>query len=287
MGETFTTIHTSCTDGVLTITLNRPERYNAFNDTMSLELGAALRAAQRDATVRCLVLTGAGKAFCSGQDLQEVQALYASSAPASVPPAAAAQPVATAPPGAAGPDFGTRLRQKYNPIINRLRTIDKPVVAAVNGVAAGAGASFAFACDLRICARSASFVMSFVNVGLVPDSGATLTLLQHVGYSRAVELCLLGERLSAEEALRWNLVNRVVEDGQLAAATQELAARLAALPTRAIGLTKRALNRAWTADLDDQLEWEAFLQQTAGQTLDHREGVAAFLEKRQARFVGR
>lgn len=287
MGEAFTTIQTSSADGVLTITLNRPERYNAFNETMSIELGAALRAAQRDAGVRCLVLTGAGKAFCSGQDLQEVQQLYAPTAPAQTSPSAPPQPAAPPPQGAGGPDFGTHLRQKYNPLITRLRSIDKPVVAAVNGVAAGAGASFAFACDLRICARSASFVMSFVNVGLVPDSGATFTLLQHVGYSRAAELCLLGERLSAEEALRWNLVNRVVDDGQLAATTHELATRLAALPTKAIGLTKRALNRAWTADLDDQLEWEAFLQQTAGQTVDHREGVAAFLEKRPPRFVGR
>jgi 2-(1,2-epoxy-1,2-dihydrophenyl)acetyl-CoA isomerase len=298
MADAFTTIQTNTADGVLTITLNRPERYNAFNDAMSIELGAALRAAQRDEAVRCLVLTGAGKAFCSGQDLQEVQQFYEPSAGAAgqSPAAAAAH---TGPAGtpakqagggtgeARGLDFGARLRQKYNPIITRLRTIEKPVVAAVNGVAAGAGASFAFACDLRICARSARFVMSFVNVGLAPDSGATLTLLQHVGYARAAELCFLGERLSAEEALRWNLVNRVVDDEQLAADAQELAARLAALPTRAIGLTKRALNHAWAAELEDQLEWEAFLQQAAGQTADHREGVAAFLEKRKPKFLGR
>lgn len=290
MANAFTTIQTRSADGVLTITLNRPERYNAFNDAMSIELGAALRAAQRDDAVRCLVLTGAGKAFCSGQDLQEVQQLYESSAGAATHPpetAAGQGQGAGRTADTSGPDFGARLRQKYNPIITRLRTIEKPVVAAVNGVAAGAGASFAFACDLRICARGASFVMSFINVGLVPDSGATLTLLQHVGYARAAELCLLGERLTAEEALRWNLVNRVVDDGELAAATQELAARLAALPTKAIGLTKRALNHAWTAELEDQLEWEAFLQQAAGQTADHREGVAAFLEKRKPKFAGR
>lgn len=269
MSTTFTTIRTEAAEGVLTITLNRPEVYNAFNAQMGIELGAALRSAQRDDAVRCIVLTGAGKAFCSGQDLQDIRDRYGTT------------------PGSKPLDFGGHLRQNYNPIIQRLRTIEKPVVAAVNGVAAGAGASFAFACDLRVCARSATFVMAFVHVGLVPDSGATLTLLQHVGYGRAAELCFLGEKLLAEEALRYNLVNRVVDDDKLAEATRELATRLAALPTRAIGLTKRALARAWRAELEDQLEYEAFVQQTAGNTADHREGVLAFLEKRKPRFTGR
>ncbi|TWT41028.1 1,2-epoxyphenylacetyl-CoA isomerase [Phycisphaerae bacterium RAS1] len=265
----YSTILASSSDGVLTITLNRPEALNAFNEQMSVELAAALRAAQRDDTVRCVVLTGAGRAFCSGQDLAEIRSRY------------------SADPAAAKLDFGAHLRNKYNPLITRIRSLEKPVVAAVNGVAAGAGASFAFACDLRIAARGASFVMAFVHVGLVPDSGATQTLLQHVGYGRAAELCFLGEKLPAEEAHKVGLVNRVVDDAVLPDAAAELARKLAALPTRAIGLTKRALNRAWAATLEDQLEYEAYLQATAGATTDHREGVLAFLEKRKPRFEGR
>lgn len=268
MNSAFTTILVDQSDGVMTITLNRPDSMNAFNEAMSVELAAALKAAQRDDAVRCLVLTGAGRAFCSGQDLAEIRGRYAES-------------------GTARLDFAGHLRQKFNPIVSKLRTIEKPTVAAINGAAAGAGASFALACDLRICARSSYLMLAFVHVGLIPDSGATSTLVQHAGYARAAELCMLGEKLPAEEALRYNLVNRVVDDGQLAAAVKELSTRLASMPTRAIGLTKRALNRAWTADLDEQLEYEAFLQQTAGMTADHREGVTAFLEKRKARFLGR
>lgn len=268
MSTTFGTIQTATDAGVLTITLNRPDSYNAFNEAMAIELGAALRAAAREDSVRCVVLTGAGKAFCSGQDLAEIKGRYAGQ-------------------GSQKLDFGAHLRQKFNPIVSRLRSMEKPVVAAVNGVAAGAGASFALACDLRICARSAYFLMAFVHVGLVPDSGATQTLAQSVGYARAAELCMLGEKLPAEEAQRWGLVNRVVDDGELAAAAAEVARKLAAMPTRALGLTKRALNRAWTVDFEDQLEYEAFLQQTAGHTDDHREGVLAFLEKRKPAFTGR
>jgi 2-(1,2-epoxy-1,2-dihydrophenyl)acetyl-CoA isomerase len=269
MSGQFTTIAVDQADGVLSITLNRPESLNAFNDAMSVELATALKLAERDDAVRCVLLTGAGRAFCSGQDLQDVKARYAD-------------------PKAAGAlDFAAHLRQKYNPIVAKLRSLEKPVVAAVNGVAAGAGASFAFACDLRIAARGASFVLAFVHVGLIPDSAATLTLVQHVGYSKAAELCFLGEKFSAEEAHKHGLVNRIVEDPELPAAAGELARRLAGMPTRAIGLTKRALQRAWTATLDDQLEYEAFLQDTAGRTADHREGVAAFVEKRKAKFVGR
>lgn len=268
MGTNFATIQVGAEAGVMTITLNRPEFYNAFNETMSAELGAALKTAERDAAIRCILLTGAGKAFCSGQDLQEIQARYASPDPH--------QKL----------DFAAHLRHKYNPIVTRLRTIEKPVVAAVNGVAAGAGASFAFACDLRVAARSAVFVMAFVNVGLVPDSASTQTLIQSVGYARAAELCFLGEKLGAEEAQRSGLINRVVDDEKLPDAARDLARKLASLPTRAIGLTKRALNKAWNATLEDQLEYEAFCQQTAGNTADHREGVTAFLEKRKPVFKG-
>lgn len=268
VATSFSTIQVASKGGVLTITFNRPDSLNALNEQMSIELVAALRSAQRDENVRCVVLTGAGPAFCSGQDLRVAQEHFAQSG------------------GEAGLDFGALLRQKYNPVATRIRALEKPVVASVNGGAAGAGASFALACDLRICARSAYFLMAFVQVGLIPDVGATLTLLQHVGYARAAEMCLLGEKLSAEGALACGLVNRVVDDDRLAATTGEVAARLASLPTRAIGLTKRALYRAWTATLDDQLEYEAFLQHTAGRTADHREGVQAFVEKRQPKFAG-
>lgn len=268
MSSQFATLIVDQSDGVMTITLNRPDAMNAFNEPMSVELAAALKTAQRDDAVRCLVLTGAGRAFCSGQDLAEIRSRYTDS-------------------GSAKLDFASHLRQKFNPIVAKLRTLEKPTVASINGAAAGAGASFALACDLRICARSSYLMLAFVHVGLIPDSGATSTLVQHAGYARAAELCMLGEKLPAEEAARYNLVNRVVDDEQLASATRELALRLASMPTRAIGLTKRALNRAWTSDFEDQLEYEALLQQTAGQTADHREGVMAFLEKRKARFQGR
>jgi 2-(1,2-epoxy-1,2-dihydrophenyl)acetyl-CoA isomerase len=269
MATSFSTIRVAAAGGVLTITLDRPDSLNALNEQMSVELSAALRSAERDKLLRCVVITGAGRAFCSGQDLQFVHERL------------------TASDDSAGVDFGTLLRQRYNPISSRIRTLEKPVIAGVNGVAAGAGASLAFACDVCICARSAAFLMAFVRVGLVPDMGATLTLLRHVGHARAAELCFLGEQLPADEALRCGLVNRVVDDERFEAAVNELAARLAKLPTRAIGLTKRALNRAWTATLDDQLEYEAFLQDTASKTADYREGVAAFIEKREPKFEGK
>jgi len=265
-----TTISTTQADGVLTITLNRPDVLNACTTTMGVELGAVLRAAQRDDAVRCVLLTGAGRAFCAGQDLKEFEALRrgADGAPVDL-------------------DLGTHLRQNYNPVVLRLRSLEKPVVAAVNGAAAGAGASFALAADLRICAREAYFMMAFVHLGLVPDVAATLTLVQHVGYARAAAMCFLGERLSAEDALRAGLVYQVVPEAELAGAAMELARRLAALPTRAIGLTKRALTRSWTATLDEQIEYEAFLQDAAGRTDDFREGLTAFLAKRSPRFTGR
>lgn len=269
MGKDFSTIRVAAGDGVLTITLSRPDLLNALNEQMAIELAAALRTAQRDDGVRCVVLTGAGRAFCSGQDLRAVQERYSEAA------------------GDSGLDFGALLRQKYNPVVTRIRTLEKPVVACVNGPAVGAGASLALACDLRICARSAYFKMAFIHIGLAPDSGATLTLVQHVGYARAAELCFLGQKLPAEEALQYGLVNRVVDDEVLPATTREIATNLAALPTRGIGLTKRALNHAWTVTLEDQLEYEAFLQSTAGKTADHREGILAFFEKRAAAFEGK
>ena len=264
----FATVQTAVEDGVLTITLNRPDSLNALNETLGADLKAALDLAEHDEQVRCVVLTGAGRAFCAGQDLRELDAHR------------------DAQTGEPTTDFVALLKQRYNPIIMRIQALEKPVIAAVNGVAAGAGFSLALAADLRIAARGASFLMAFIHLGLVPDCAATLTIVQQVGYTRAVELCFLGEPLPAEEALRWGLINRVVADEELMVVTRQFAGRLAALPTKAIGLTKRALQRAWTATLDEQLDYEALIQAAASHTADYREGLDAFLAKRKPRFGG-
>jgi 2-(1,2-epoxy-1,2-dihydrophenyl)acetyl-CoA isomerase len=251
--------------GVRTLTLNRPDVLNAFNDDLLAALGKAVRDAEKDKTVRCLVITGAGRGFSAGQDLADVSARYKSDSPT---------------------ELGAHLRERYNPIISKIRTLEKPVIASVNGVAAGAGCSLALACDMRIAAESASFIEAFINVGLVPDSGSTFMLPRLVGVARAMELAVTGRKVKADEALQIGLVNCVVPDAELAIETMKLAQQLAALPTRAIGLTKRAINAAWSNDLDSQLDYEAMLQTTAGQTRDHREGIAAFLEKRRPNFTG-
>ncbi len=251
---------------VRTLRMNRPDVLNAFNDELLSTLGKQVKAAAKDDSVRCLVITGAGRAFCAGQDLETVKQRMS-------------DPQA--------PELGQHLRKLYNPMIMAIRTVEKPVIAGVNGVAAGAGCSLALACDLRIAAASAGFIEAFINVGLVPDSGSTFTLPRLVGMARAMDIAFTGRKVGAEEALRIGLVNQVVPDDQLPTATAKLAAKLAAMPTRGIGLTKRAFNRSWTADLADQLEYEALLQTTAGRTEDHREGVAAFLEKRTPTFQGR
>lgn len=250
---------------VRVLTLNRPDVLNACNLALLTELGKAIRDAERDAGVRCLVLTGAGRGFSAGQDLADVAERYQSS-----------QPI----------ELGAHLRRNYHGTIVKIRTMEKPVVAAVNGVAAGAGCSLALACDVRVAAESASFIEAFVNVGLVPDSGSTFMLPRLIGLSRALEMAITGRKVKADEALRIGLVNQVVADGELLNETLKLAAKLAELPPRAIGLTKRAMNAAWCNDLETQLEYEAQLQTTAGQTGDHREGVTAFLEKRTPKFTG-
>ena len=250
---------------VRTLTLNRPDSLNAFNSDLLSALGKAVRDAEKDKSVRCVVITGAGRAFASGQDLAEVSDRYKSDKPI---------------------ELGRHLRDLYNPMISKLRTLEKPVIASVNGVAAGAGMSLALACDLRIAAESASFIQAFIHVGVVPDSGSTFMLPRLVGLSRAMELAITGRKVKAADALQLGLVNQVAPDADLAAETKKLAQRLAELPTRAIGLTKRAINAAWTNGLDAQLDYEAQLQTTAGQTRDHREGVAAFLEKRPPKFTG-
>jgi 2-(1,2-epoxy-1,2-dihydrophenyl)acetyl-CoA isomerase len=245
--------------GVLTITLNRPDVLNAFNTAMHRGLAAALRDA-RAADVRAVVLTGAGRGFCVGQDLTEFREA----------------------PG----DIGARLRENYHPNVLALRTLEKPVVAAVNGAAAGAGLSIACACDLRIAADSASFIPAFINIGLIPDSGSSYFVSRILGPARAFEWLTSGRKLTAAEAHAWGLVSEVVETDALAAQARELATRMSAMPTRGIGMTKRLLDNALTASLEEQLEREAQLQTAATQTEDFREGVAAFLEKRPPRFRG-
>ncbi len=260
----YETILSETVDGVLTLTLNRPDVLNAVTDTMLAELQDALRSAERNAAVRCIVLTGAGRGFCAGQDLNARSA------------AADGRRVSV----------GEHLRHGYNPLVQRIRGIEKPVIAAVNGVAAGAGANLALACDLRIASETASFVQAFVKIGLVPDSGGTVFLPMLVGYAKAAELAFTGDRIGAEESLRLGLVNQVVPAAALMQTTHALATRLAALPTRAIGLTKRAFNRAMMPNLDAILDYEADMQELASRTTDHTEGVAAFLEKRVPTFTG-
>jgi 2-(1,2-epoxy-1,2-dihydrophenyl)acetyl-CoA isomerase len=245
---------------VQTITLNRPDVLNAFNAEMHRALAGALKEA-RSADVRAVVVTGAGRGFCVGQDLTEFREA----------------------PG----DIGERLRGNYHPNIVAIRRLEKPVIAAVNGAAAGAGLSLACACDIRLAADSATFVPAFINIGLVPDSGGTFFVRRLLGYPRAFEWLASGRRLSAVEAHAWGLVSEVVEAEALAGRAAEVAAELAAMPTRGIGMTKRLLDHAETATLEEQLEREAQLQSAATQSEDFREGVAAFLEKRPPRFAGR
>ena len=253
-------VETTRDGDVLTITLNRPDVLNAFNGAMHAALGRALEEA-RDREVRAVVVTGAGRGFSVGQDLTEFRE-------------------------EAG-DIGGRLRGTYHPNVLALRALEKPVIAAVNGPAAGAGLSFACACDLRVASDSATFVPAFINIGLIPDTGGSYFVSRLLGYARAFEWLASGRRLSAAEAHAWGLVSEVVEHDRLAARAAELAASLAAMPTRGIALTKRLLDRAPTVTLDEQLEWEAQLQVAATQTEDFTEGLVAFLEKREPRFRGR
>jgi 2-(1,2-epoxy-1,2-dihydrophenyl)acetyl-CoA isomerase len=247
-------------DGVATVTLNRPDALNALNRDLKEGLAAAIRSVGRDRGVRAVVLTGAGRAFCAGQDLREH----------------AANAAATA----------DEIRTAFNPLVLGLRRLEKPVIAAINGVAAGAGVSLALAADLRIAAEEASFVLGFGRIGLVPDTGATWLLPRLVGPARAAELTMLGDPVPAREAERIGVVNRVVPAADLATEARALALRLAASAPRALALTKRALNRSLEVGLEEALEYEAALQGLAANTADHAEGLAAFREKRPPRFTG-
>jgi 2-(1,2-epoxy-1,2-dihydrophenyl)acetyl-CoA isomerase len=270
----YETILCDAADGVTTITLHRPEKYNAFNEQMIAETMDAVKAAARDETIRAIVLTGAGKAFSSGQDLHEMQAV-----------------VQTGHQNGNHQTIGEHLRRGYNVLVTLLRTTEKPIIAAINGVAVGAGSSIALACDLRICSEQGAFVFAaFVNIGLIPDAGATFLLPRLVGMSRAFELAILANsqsRIDAHKALEFGLVTSVVPADKLMEEASALAHKLAQMPTRAIGLTKRALNRAWSNTLSESLELEAQLQSVAGSTHDFAEGVTAFIEKREPKFQGK
>jgi 2-(1,2-epoxy-1,2-dihydrophenyl)acetyl-CoA isomerase len=250
----------SVNEGVLTLTLNRPEVLNAITPPLLDELTAALREAAAVHAIRAVIITGTGRGFCSGQDLR-----------------AAARDE--------GLDVGAILRDHYAPAIRAIRSMDQPVIAAVNGVAAGAGFSLALACDLRLAAESATFVQAFVRIGLIPDLASTYFLPRLIGPARAAELTMLGETVDSARALQLGIVNRVVPDAELAAVASELAARLARGP-RSIGLTKRALAVSGENDLEAQLAVEERLQTEAAATADFAEGVSAFLEKRPATFTG-
>jgi 2-(1,2-epoxy-1,2-dihydrophenyl)acetyl-CoA isomerase len=265
MSEGYETVAFDVADGVATITLNRPEGLNAWNEQLGLDLREALGAAGEDGAVRAVVLTGAGRGFSSGADLRGGFSLTP----------------------AGKPDLYSRLREVYNPVILGARELAKPIVAAVNGGAVGVGASLALACDLIVAGESAYFLLAFANIGLSIDGGASELLAGRVGFTRAAELALLAGRLPASDALDWGLVNRVVADDQLLASATAMAGKLAAGPPGAYAAIKSLLNRSCFAGLADALEREAVLQQERGESEDFAEGVAAFMEKRPAVFKGR
>ncbi len=244
------------------ITLNRPDVLNAFNEELTTDLQNGLKAAEKDDAIRCIVITGAGRGFCSGQDLKSHS-------------------------GEERRSLKDSLIRRYNPIIRRIRKMEKPVIAMINGVAAGAGCSLALACDMRVMAESASMVEVFIRIGLVPDSGSHWFLVRHVGLAKAFELAALGDKIDAQQALDLGLVNNITPDDLLQKETEALADRLAQSPTKAIGLIKRALNKAVHSDLESILEYESYMQEIASFTEDHREGVQAFIEKRKPEYKGK
>jgi 2-(1,2-epoxy-1,2-dihydrophenyl)acetyl-CoA isomerase len=259
----FESIINTIENGISKIVLNRPEVLNSFNKKMAIEFQQALIEANEDKTIRAILITGIGKAFCAGQDLLEA-----------------------APPGEEMADLGKIIDDCYNPIIKLLRSIEKPIVCAVNGIAAGAGANIALACDIVVAAESTAFLQAFSKIGLVPDSGGTYFLPRMVGLPKATALMMLGEKVSANDAMTMGMIYKVFSDADLENESLKLTAKLAALPTKALGLTKKALNESFNNNLNQQLDLEKTLQVEAGNTLDYKEGVQAFLEKRKPDFKG-
>lgn len=259
------TVLSALADGVLTLTLNRPEKLNSFNEEMHLALREGVQRAHDDDAVRAVLLTGSGRGFCAGQDLGDRDPRK----------------------GGGAPDLGHTLETFYNPTLRLIRNLEKPVVCAVNGVAAGAGANIAFACDIVLAAKSSKFIQAFARIGLIPDAGGTWSLARILGEPRAKALALTAEPLMAEKAADWGLIWKAVEDDALMAEAQALAASLAAGPTLGLGLTKRLIQDAAASTLDQQLDAERDAQRQAGRSADYAEGVTAFLEKRPARFSGR
>jgi 2-(1,2-epoxy-1,2-dihydrophenyl)acetyl-CoA isomerase len=247
---------------VATLALNRPEKFNSFNREMALELQSRLDEFEKNDEVRCIVLTGTGKAFCAGQDLAEASDVQTT-------------------------DFERIVREHYNPIIHKLRNIEKPIVAAVNGIAAGAGANIALACDIVLATENAAFIQAFSKIGLIPDSSGTFFLPRLIGLQRAAALMMTADKVGAAEALQMGMIYNWFPDGEFEAEVIAFAERLAAMPTKGLGLTKRLLNQSFSNTLEEQLLQEKAIQVEAGQTADFKEGVTAFLEKRKAVFLGK
>jgi len=260
----FETILFEVKGGVAKLVLNRPDKLNSFNATMHSDIRECMKRVERDDEIRCLLITGSGRGFCAGQDLGDRDVS----------------------PNAEMPDLGQSIEQNYNPLLRRIKSLEKPVICAVNGVAAGAGANIALACDIVLAARSASFIQSFSKIGLVPDSGGTWSLPRLVGHARAMALSMLGDKLSAEQAADWGMIWLCLDDDLLLTESEKLAAHLASQPTRGLGYIKCAINTSSTNSFEQQLDLERDLQRLAGRTHDYREGVTAFMNKRKPEFSG-
>ena len=260
----FSTITYQLDQGVAVLILNRPASLNSFNSLMHDEVRAAMKDARDNSNVRCLVITGTGRGFCAGQDLSDRAVKVSDEAP----------------------DLGESVEKNYNPLIRNIMTMEKPVLCAVNGVAAGAGASIALACDIVLAAKSAKFIQAFCKIGLVPDSGGTFNLVRALGLPRAKALALLGDKLSAEQAQNWGMIWQCVDDENLMDETMTLALHLATQPTKGLAKIKELMNNSFSTPMHQQLELEKYAMRELGRTSDYREGVSAFMEKRQPTFTG-